>query len=137
MIKAEPAARDNYLRGNVGSTGRNPNRRGRFRSGLCCFDVANHIPRNAIKPVGMPGHARIRAMRYVVLVASYDIPTRAVGSYMFDLLDKASAAGVVLSAREMAKQGDIYVRASRRLGEFRIDVEGAEFAELFTSRADL
>jgi hypothetical protein len=61
---------------------------------------------------------------------------RAVGAYVFDLIDKASAFGGGFSTREMAKQGNIYTTDSRLLGEFRINVEDPEFATIFVSRGN-
>ena len=61
---------------------------------------------------------------------------QALGAYLFDLIDKASATGKGWSKRKLAKQGDIYRCDPHILGEFRIDITSPDFAHIFVSRAN-
>ena len=70
------------------------------------------------------------------LTAFGDIRMKALGAYVFDLVDKASASGQGFSRRKMAKQGHIYVQTSNLLGDFRIDVTSKGFDQIFVSRAN-
>jgi hypothetical protein len=80
-----------------------------------------------------------RAMRDAEqrLSGSGDTRERALAAYLHDLLDKASAAGTGMNARESRKQGHMYVRTSPVFDQFRIDVTHPDFDEMFGSRACL
>jgi hypothetical protein len=71
-----------------------------------------------------------------MLLQSDSIRHKAVGSFLFDLIDKASASGSGFSKRKMAKQGSIYLTDPKILGYFRVCVTDPGFASLFVSRAN-
>lgn len=83
-----------------------------------------------------PEVRRVMSHATKVLNESEDRRKRAIGAYLFDLIDKASASGQGFSRRKMAKQGNIYVKTPDLLGEFRIDVTLPEFDQVFVSRAN-
>jgi hypothetical protein len=83
-----------------------------------------------------PEVRRVMSTASKVLSESNDTRKKAVGAYVFDLIDKASASGQGFSRRKMAKQGDIYVKTSEILGDFRVDVASPDFDQVFVSRAN-
>jgi hypothetical protein len=72
-----------------------------------------------------------------ILNQSDNIRYKAVGAFLFDLIDKASAAGSGFSKRKQAKQGSIFCSIPPLLGQFRIDVTHPDFSQIFTSRANI
>jgi hypothetical protein len=83
-----------------------------------------------------PDIRRVMSAASKLLNDSSDTRKRAVGAYLFDLIDKASASGQGVSRRKAAKQGDIYIQTPSILGEFRIDVSSPDFDHVFVSRAN-
>ena len=83
-----------------------------------------------------PEVRRVMTLASKVLSEATDVRKRAIGTYVFDLIDKASASGHGPSRRKVAKQGDMYVRTPSILGEFRIDVSSRDFDQVFVSRAN-
>lgn len=83
-----------------------------------------------------PEVRRVMSLATKVLSDSSDTRKKAIGAYLFDLIDKASASGQGFSRRKMAKQGDVYTKTSDLLGEFRIDVASPDFDQIFVSRAN-
>ena len=70
-----------------------------------------------------------------VLKQSAEPQLRAMGAYLWGLVDRSSVAGRGAGDRERAKQGNIY-RKDGILGRFRIDVTDPGFGELFYPRAN-
>lgn len=67
-----------------------------------------------------------------------DIRQKALGAYVFGLIEKSSAFGTGWSDRKKRKQGDVFHQDSGLLGEFTIDVSHPDFeANCFISRAVL
>lgn len=60
----------------------------------------------------------------------------AIGSYLFRLIDKVSASGTGLSARQQKKISNVYTRDPECLGLFRVDVSDPGFDSIFVSRAN-
>ena len=83
-----------------------------------------------------PQVRRIMSQASKTLSKSLDTRDKAIGAYLSDLIDKASASGQGFSRRKMAKQGDIYVTMPALLGEFRIPVTATDFDQIFVSRAN-
>lgn len=83
-----------------------------------------------------PEVRRVMSLATKVLSESHDTRKKAIGAYLFDLIDKASASGQGFSRRKMAKQGNVYVKTPDVLGDFRIDVTSPEFDQVFVSRAN-
>jgi DNA-directed RNA polymerase specialized sigma24 family protein len=83
-----------------------------------------------------PEIRRVMSQASKVLSESKDTRSRALGAYIFDLIDKASASGQGFSKRKMAKQGNLYCVDSPLLGEFRINVVDPGFQSVFVSRAN-
>lgn len=83
-----------------------------------------------------PEVRRVMSLAARVLSDSSDTRKRAIGAYVFDLIDKASASGQGFSRRKMAKQGDLYICTPPLLGDFRIDVSSPDFDHVFVSRAN-
>lgn len=67
---------------------------------------------------------------------SSDTRRKALGAYLFDLIDKASASGSGFSKRKMAKLGNVYLSDPPVLGTFRVRVEDEGFSSIFVSRAN-
>jgi hypothetical protein len=65
-----------------------------------------------------------------------DIHVLALGAFVFGLIDKASAQGKGLSARERAKISPIYRRDPAILGDFKVDVMSADFDHLLVTKAN-
>ena len=84
-----------------------------------------------------PAIRRAMTLASKALIGSDNIRHKAVGAFLFDLIDKASAAGSGFSKRKMAKQGSIYFTDPKILGYFRVSVTDPSFGCLFTSRANL
>lgn len=70
------------------------------------------------------------------LMDDTDISILALGAFVFGLIDKASAQGKGLSAREKAKVSPIYRRDPPILGEFRVDVQNKYFEHLLVTKAN-
>jgi hypothetical protein len=83
-----------------------------------------------------PDIRRAMSQASKLLSASGNTMQRAIGAYIFDLIDKASASGHGYSTRKMAKQGNILVTTTPLLGEFRIDVNDPTFDQILVSRAN-
>ena len=83
-----------------------------------------------------PDVRRVMSQTSKQLLESQDIRHRALGAYLFDLTEKASASGKGFSKRKLAKQGSIYCRDSDLLGDFTVNVAHADFDQLFISRAN-
>jgi hypothetical protein len=83
-----------------------------------------------------PDIRRVMSQAHKVLKDSNETRDRAIGAYLFDLIDKASASGQGFSRRKMAKQGSLYRQDPLILGEFVIDVTSPDFAHVFVSRAN-
>jgi len=79
---------------------------------------------------------RVMSQASKTLSKSPDTRDKAIGAYLSDLIDKASASGQGFSRRKMAKQGDIYVTTPLLLGEFRIPATAPDFDQIFVSRAN-
>ena len=83
-----------------------------------------------------PEVRRVMSLATKVLSESDDRRKKAIGAYLFDLIDKASASGQGFSRRKMAKQGNVFITTPAIFGEFRIDVTNPDFAQCFSSRAN-
>jgi hypothetical protein len=83
-----------------------------------------------------PDIRRVMSIASKALVESRDTRHKALGAYLFDLIDKASASGLGYSKRKLAKQGHLFVKDPAALGKFRISVEDPEFQKIFVSRAN-
>ncbi len=83
-----------------------------------------------------PEVRRVMSLATKVLSEADDTRKKAIGAYLFDLIDKASASGHGFSRRKMAKQGNVYVRTPDLLGDFRVDVTSTDFDQVFVSRAN-
>lgn len=83
-----------------------------------------------------PDIRRVMSTASKALVESRDTRHKALGAYLFDLIDKASASGLGYSKRKLAKQGHLYVHDPEILGRFRIQVEDPDFPKIFVSRAN-
>lgn len=83
-----------------------------------------------------PDIRRVMSQASRTLSEEKDTRARALGAYLFDLIDKASASGQGFSLRKMAKQGNIFLTDPAILGEFRMDVESPGFESVFVSRAN-
>jgi hypothetical protein len=83
-----------------------------------------------------PEVRRVMSLATKVLGESGDRRKKAIGTYLFDLIDKASASGQGFSRRKMAKQGDLLITTPTIFGDFRVDVSHVDFPQLFTSRAN-
>ena len=83
-----------------------------------------------------PEIRRVMSKASKVLSESKDTRSRALGAYIFDLIDKASASGQGFSKRKMAKQGNLYLQDSEILGQFRVDVQHPCFSQVFVSKAN-
>jgi hypothetical protein len=83
-----------------------------------------------------PDIRRVMSQAQKILKDSSDTRDRALGAYIFDLIDKASASGQGFSRRKMAKQGSIYHVDPSLVGEFTIDVTSPDFSSVFVSRAN-
>lgn len=83
-----------------------------------------------------PDVRRVMTIATKVLLASQETRDKAIGTYMFDLIDKADASGQGFTMRKQAKQGNLYVKTPALLGEFRIDVTDQNMDQLFYSRAN-
>jgi hypothetical protein len=83
-----------------------------------------------------PNIRRAMAEASKLLLDSKPIRENALGAYIHDLIDKASASGHGFSDRQMAKQGNIYMKDPEILGEFRIDVTNPSFNYTLISRAN-
>ena len=70
------------------------------------------------------------------LMDQKDIHMMALGAFVFGLIDKASAQGKGLSAREKAKICPIYRRDPAILGEFQVNVQDANFEHLLVTKAN-
>jgi hypothetical protein len=83
-----------------------------------------------------PDIRRVMSEASKVLLESPEPERKALGAYVWDLIEKASAAGTGLSQRKLAKGGAIFVTDSDFLGQFRMRVEDSGFAQLFTHSND-
>jgi hypothetical protein len=79
-----------------------------------------------------------RAMRTAAqkLEKSDDAKDKAISAYLEGLLEKASAAGAGITARQKAKQGHMYRCDPAILGEFSIRLEDSALAHVFMPRAN-
>ena len=82
-----------------------------------------------------PTMRRALTLASKTLVASTDMRQRAIGAWLFGMIDKASVRGIGKNTIAAAKEGSMYITNTRLLGEFRIKIEDPEFDSVFTSRA--
>lgn len=83
-----------------------------------------------------PEVRRVMTLATKVLSESEDRHKKAIGAYLFDLIDKASASGAGFSRRKMEKQGNIIVTTPSIFGNFRVDVTDEAWGQMFASRAN-
>jgi len=86
--------------------------------------------------VHRPEVRRVMSAAAKTLSKSNDRRDKAIGAYVSDLIDKASASGQGFSRRKLAKQGAVHVKTPDILGEFRISVTDPAFDQIFVSRAN-
>jgi hypothetical protein len=79
-----------------------------------------------------PDIRRVMSEASKVLLESPDPRHKALGAYVWDLIEKASAYGTGLNQRKLAKGGTIFVSDPAILGHFRMAVEDPCFAQVFT-----
>jgi hypothetical protein len=97
-----------------------------------CFDFADtadnfNITRTFIRP----------AMRDAIsrLAACSDDKAKALSAYIQSLIEKKSATGKGLTARQQKKTCHLFKIDSSILGDFRIDVQHPDFDQVFVSKA--
>jgi hypothetical protein len=83
-----------------------------------------------------PEVRRVMIQASKVLAAGTDTRHRAIGAYLFDLTDKASASGQGFTKRKRAKQGHMYMTDPSVLGQFRVRTSDPGFGSIFVSRAN-
>jgi hypothetical protein len=83
-----------------------------------------------------PEVRRVMSLATKVLGDSDDRCKKAIGAYLFDMIDKASASGAGFSRRKMEKQGNIFLTTSSLFGDFRVDVTHPDWGQFFSSRAN-
>jgi hypothetical protein len=69
-----------------------------------------------------------------VLLESENPLHKALGAYVFDLIDKASTSGAGKNERKLAKMGHMFFRDPAILGGFRVAVEDPDFEYVYVSR---
>jgi hypothetical protein len=83
-----------------------------------------------------PDIRRVMSDASKVLLESTDPRHKALGAYVWDVIEKASAYGTGLNQRKLAKGGTIFVSDPAILGQFRMRVEDPGFAQVFTHTND-
>jgi hypothetical protein len=84
-----------------------------------------------------PDIRRVMSEASKVLLESEDPRHTALGAYVWDLIEKASAYGTGLNQRKLAKGGNIFVTDPAILGQFRMRVEDPGFKQVFGGHNEL